>query len=91
MTKGEGGRGTGRSERLDLAGRLALRPEEAARALGVSESSLRRMLPGLPHIRQGGVVLLPVDLLREWLRERAQAGRSRVDAAVDEILGSLNE
>ena len=82
---------TARKDRSTEFPRLALRPEEAARALGVSESTLRRMLPELPHIRHGNVLLLPVEPLREWLRERAQAGPTRVDAAVDEILGSLDE
>ena len=66
-----------------------MRPEEAARALGVSERTLRRMLPELPHVRHHGVVMLPVAELREWLRQQAQEGPSRVDAAVDEILGDL--
>ena len=55
---------------------LALRPKEAARALGISERTLRQMLPELPHFRVGGVVLLPVEELREWLRtQAAQEGK----------------
>jgi excisionase family DNA binding protein len=69
--------------------RLALRPEEAARVLGVSERTLRSWLPELPHVRRGGVVLIPVDPLREWLQEQARAGRSRIDAAVEDALRSL--
>ncbi len=44
-----------------LSTRLALRPVEVAKFLGVSERTLHQMLPGLPHLRVGGVVLLPVD------------------------------
>ena len=54
-------------ERLHLADRLALRPKEAAEALGLSERKLREVLPQLPHVRVGGAVLLPVEALRSWL------------------------
>jgi DeoR/GlpR family transcriptional regulator of sugar metabolism len=76
---------------LDLATRLALRPEEAARALGVSERTLRRMLPEIPHIRHHGIVMLPVDSLREWLKQTAQAGKSRTDEAVSEIMADFDD
>ncbi len=60
-------------KRLDLATRLALRPAEAAQALGIGERTLRQILPELPHVRFGGVVLLPVErLLRGRLEERAK-------------------
>jgi excisionase family DNA binding protein len=59
--------------RLDLAGRLALRPAEAATALGVSERTLRSMLSRLPHFREGGAVLIPVRALERWLEERVKA------------------
>jgi excisionase family DNA binding protein len=60
-------------QRLDLAGRLALRPAEAAKALGVSERTLRSMLSRLPHFRDGGAVLIPVGALERWLEERVKA------------------
>lgn len=68
--------------------RLALRPKEAAEALGVSERKLRELTPELPHIRRGGVLLFPVAALRRWLEEKARTG-GEVDAAVDEILKSV--
>lgn len=77
------------SPRVDLANRLALRPREAAECLGVSESTLRRLTPTLPHVREGGVLLYPVRGLALWLEERAKAGESAVDGAVREILDSL--
>ena len=75
--------------RLHLADRLALRPKEAAEALGLSERKLREVLPQLPHVRVGGAVLLPVEALRAWLQEQAKVEPGRVDAAVKEILASV--
>ena len=72
---------------LDLGGRLALRPKEAAEALGLSERTFREWLPRIPHIREGNVVLVPVGPLERWLDAQAQAAGSRVDATVREILG----
>jgi hypothetical protein len=67
---------------IDLAGRLALRPPEAAEALGISERKLRQLLPQLPHVRADGVVLIPIDSLRRWLAENARAEQERSEAAV---------
>ena len=72
-----------------LATRLALRPAEVAKALGVSERTVRQILPELPHLRIGTAVVVPVDALRTWLQERARVEPQRVDSAVDEIMGSL--
>jgi hypothetical protein len=74
-----------------LADRLALRPVEAAAALGISERKLRDLLPRLPHVRLDGVVVLPVDQLRKWLAGQAESQRSRVDTAVEEILADLHK
>ncbi len=76
-------------ERLHLADRLALRPKEAAQALGLSERKLREVLPQLPHVRVGGAVLLPVEALRSWLEQQAKVEPGRVDAVVKEILESV--
>ena len=70
--------------------RLALRPKEAAKALGLSERKLRELLPELPHIRTGGVVLLPVESLRVWLREQAVTEQTRTDAVAEEVLRSIS-
>lgn len=75
------------SDRLNLPDRLALRPAEAAETLGISERKFRSLLPRLPHIREGGVVLIPVDLLRQWLVE--QAAEDRSDSVVEEMLSEL--
>jgi len=72
-----------------LETRLALRPREAAAALGISERKLRELLPELPHIRIRGVVLIPVESVRRWLEERSRTEPERVDATAREILGAL--
>ena len=79
------------SEHRSMLPRLALRPKEAAEALGISERTLRQLLPELPHFRRGGVVLLPVEELRAWLREQATAEGSRASALADEILEQLDD
>ena len=76
-------------ERLDLASRLALRIPEAAMVLGISERKLRQSLPRLPHVRLDGIVLVPVQELRVWLREQARAQGRRADTITAETLGRL--
>jgi hypothetical protein len=70
---------------------LALRPAEAAEVLGLSERKLRELAPELPRIVRGGVVLYPVEPLREWLRREAQAEGSRIDRAVAQAFDSLGK
>lgn len=79
------------AERTHLSDRLALRPKEAAAAIGVSERTLRSLLPQLPHLREGGVVLVPVEGLRDWLRERSRAEGAQVSAVVDEVMKDLEK
>ena len=78
---------------LRLSERLALRPAEAARALGVSERTLRTLLPRLPHVRLSGTVLLPVRDLERWLHEQARAEadshREKVASIVREGLAAI--
>jgi len=52
---------------------LALRPRDAAAALGVSERLLLewRKNHGLPYVRLGETVLHPVEELRAWLRAKS--------------------
>jgi excisionase family DNA binding protein len=52
---------------------LALRPRDAAAALGVSERLLLewRRNHGLPYVRLGETVLHPVDEIRAWLRAKS--------------------
>ena len=76
-------------KRLDLANRLALRPAEAAEALGISESALRRLAPELPRVRMGGLIVYPVAALAKWLEARAVEDETDTDKAVREVLESL--
>jgi excisionase family DNA binding protein len=74
---------------LSLADRLALRPAEAAQALGIGERTLRQILPELPHVRVGGAVLLPVEALQAWLREKVETEQGRAEKVVEEILHAV--
>ena len=52
--------------------RLALRPEQAAEALGVSRSFFfESILPELRVVRCGRLRLVPVTALEEWLERNA--------------------
>jgi len=77
--------------RAELTDRLALRPAEVARALGLSERTIRQILPQLPHLRVGGAVLVPVEGLREWLRTQSRIEGSNVDRAVKEVLAAFEK
>ena len=72
-----------------LADRLALRPREAAAALGLSERAFRGLLPRLPHYRAGNAVLIPVDSLRKWVNDQARKQPTRVSEFVKEGLRAV--
>lgn len=57
--------------------RLALRPREAARALGIGERLLWSLTNRgeLPHVKVGRATLYPVEQLREWLARQANGGK----------------
>ena len=67
----------------DLTRRLALRPREAAEALGVSERTLRAWMrdEGLPYLRVGGAVRIPVAELGKWMAQRVASRRSAAEIA----------
>lgn len=56
--------------------RLALRPKEAARALGIGERLLWSLTNQgrIPHVRLGKAIVYPVGELDRWLAERAAEG-----------------
>jgi recombinase len=63
--------------------RLAYTRSQAAQALGISPSTLRRLLPHLETIElPWGSTLIPVDELERLLNERRRAPRSPVPGAV---------
>jgi hypothetical protein len=76
---------------VELANRLALRPLEAAAALGLSERAFRSLLPRLPHVRVGGAVLVPLEPLRRWLEEQARERSARADAEAAAFLADLEK
>lgn len=59
---------------VDEAPRLALRPREAAKALGISERTLWTWTSNgtIPHIRQGKTILYPTASLARWLDEQVK-------------------
>ena len=52
---------------------LALRPKDAAKALGIGERLLwsKTNAGEIPHIKLGSATLYPIDALREWLRQES--------------------
>lgn len=63
-------------------------------ALGVSESSIRRAMPGLSDagiaFRLNGTVLITVAGLRRWAEERAEAERQEAQAAAETLLECMS-
>ncbi len=57
--------------------RLALRPKDAAKALGIGERLLWSLTNRgeIPHVKIGRATLYPVDQVRAWLAEQAKGGR----------------
>lgn len=55
---------------------LALRPEQAAQALGVSRSFFfAEILPELRVVRRGRLRLVPLRSLEEWIERNAARGQ----------------
>lgn len=79
----------GRVHSID--GRLALSLAETARALGVSERHVREIPPDLPHVHLGRRVVIPVEALREWLRDRASVERSQAERAAEELVAAFTD
>ncbi len=77
-------------KRLDLDGRLALRPAEAAKALGIAPRTLRKWMrdDGLPHFRLDGVVLIPRARLEQWIEDHLTI-EGETDRMVNEIMADL--
>ncbi len=60
---------------------LALRPPQAAKALGIGVRKLWELTAdqssGIPHVRVGKVILYPVRDLQEWLTAQVGKGAGR--------------
>lgn len=75
-----------------LETRLALRPAEAAAALGVSERTLRELAPELPRVfLTSRTMVYPVDGLRAWLLAHTESQGAEVRDLVDDTLRSIAE
>jgi len=58
---------------------LALRREDAAKALSVSDETFdRHIRPSLPVVRVGSVRLYPVSALEQWLLDNAESPADEV-------------
>ena len=79
-----------KSETIDLRTRIALRPKEAAEALGVSDRTLRTWMRDeeLPYLRIDRGILIPIADLKEWINERL-IRKSVADDLAAEILADL--
>jgi excisionase family DNA binding protein len=55
---------------------IALRPRQAAAALGISLSTLERLTKAgeVPAVKMGRCTVYPVDGLKTWLASRMQGG-----------------
>lgn len=60
-----------------LQGRLALKPTEAARMLGIGRNAIYNLChrADFPAVRVGSSLIVPVDALRRWLDDQAEQGR----------------
>jgi hypothetical protein len=67
--------------------RLGLTVEEAARAVGMSESSFKRHVqPELRIVRRGSLRIIPVPEIEKWLEGNATlAGSTRTASRMAEI------
>ncbi len=62
---------------------LAMRPKEAAKALGISPRKLWEITAdktsGIPHTKLGRCVVYPVKALDRWVNDRATCGQSEAN------------
>ena len=64
--------------------RLLYRPAEAAIAIGVSRSRMYELITSgeIPSVRLGGTWRVPVESLRQWIKEHLCRGRSVAEQGV---------
>ena len=57
---------------------LALRPKDAAKALGIGQRKLWELTRAgvIPSVKAGTCTLYPIDALRAWLNEQAKVVRA---------------
>ena len=71
--------------------RLALGPAETAKALGISENTLRHWMRerGLPYSRIGGRILIRVDELLKWVSSHREQPGEEPESQVSSILDAV--
>lgn len=75
---------------LCLGDRLALRIEEAAEAIGLSERAFREhLLPRCPKLYAGRSVVIPKVLFERFLEELATEEQASNEETAVELLASL--
>jgi hypothetical protein len=74
---------------FQLSDRLALKVDEAAAAIGVSVRHFRSILPAIPHLYLGNRLVIPVEPLKDWLREQTLTEKARADQVAEEVLRDL--
>ena len=68
-------------EKTNTTMKLALRPREAAKALGVCERTLYSLTKRgeIPVIRSGRIVRYSVDDLKEWIKKSSKNSQKILD------------
>jgi len=71
---------------MESVARLALRPVEAAKALGVSPRALYSWVKKgrIPHTRVGKVILFSTDELRKWLTTQSRGDKPTMKESKEE-------
>ena len=77
---------------LGLQDRLALRPPEAAKALGLSERAFREhVLPRCPKFYAGRAVLIPKHLFQKHIETLATEETQQTDETAAELLARTEQ
>lgn len=57
---------------IDVTGRLAFRPVEVAKVMGMSRTRIYELIHAgkLPAFRVGGSILISAEVLKQWMTEQ---------------------
>jgi hypothetical protein len=72
-----------------LDSRLALRANEVAASLGVSDRKFRQIASRLPAVWLDSLRIFPVDTLRQWLIDEAERQSAEEALTIDSIVAEL--
>ena len=76
-------------EPIDLSCRLGLSLPEAATALAVSANHLRNHIHEIPHAHIGNRLVFPVEAVRAWLTDRANAEQRSSEEVANQIVEEM--